>query len=1018
MSVKPEMTNVLQFMELRAPFSPEAEVLRQSYIRDDIVVEPLSLEDLQALKPARAAKYKPGRNDEDLQSDESPSAIGQLIYKEVFCKPDDGALERILDAVLNLLTPYEPLCPVNGEKEGIAKRLQPVWISELEHHPHIIIGNLYYLLPEKLEQIDGLIWFPQLMRGLDAMEKAGKNFHLSKLVKKLEEVFDAATIREVVFKDGSYSGEFRAAKRTLFDTLYLLYILRRRAPVNLEYVMEGLRVLHVLEALAIDSLIKASIAAAKAGPPLSASDGKLRKTLEVLFPELQGWNGKDHLASLPLIQHKSDFEAYFTATPIIHPIFARLHWYKQPFNDIKPIGIGDLKVVQQWLVEYLPGEISHVENVLKGETRNRTHRHLEKSEDTFSFSSSSKESSQKDTQSTNRFELKTEVDNVVKTDLNIGATANITYKGNPILDANLGATFGYKRDTSDETKTSTDFSRETIHKATQEIEKNVSQQRSATKLFETEETDVHSFTNIDPAAGHISGIYRWLDKKYKAQLFNYGKRMMFEFVIPEPAAFFVESRLRAFESVLEIPARPTLQLNTVELNFAPPDIKKPEFGALRMLYDLSEFTFPEASKLVTFVDDTGQTLLSEDNVPKEQHYHAKTYTCQLAAKGYTLRKLIVRGLLEFHNEDEDIDKYPQVANTMVLKIDGEVINNDWVNVEQFKFYKLDGEQFSWAGPGLTFNEEEVSLEIGFWDIWKYSVSVNADLKLSDGALLEWQRDVYKKVLALEQEKVDKANQEAQLVYNTQLSTYLNRLDELRAKTVNELLQGQSESFNRDIIATELKKHCLTMLTKEFDSDDSDDVLAKKLGIQNRPNQNFEFHHFKVTENGATTGSFELQSKDIKYYPAIALDDARMKGRFVQFLEQAFEWQQLAYIFYPYFWATPPRWIDMMNRLDDNDSNMTAFLRAGSVRVLLAVTPAYDRAVLHYIATREPWDGGPSPVIGDPLFIPLHEEIRKQQDDLYTAVPEGEPWTFTLPTSLVYLDASGAKLPTFPDLPIP
>ena len=211
-----------------------------------------------------------------------------------------------------------------------------------------------------------------------------------------------------------------------------------------------------------------------------------------------------------------------------------------------------------------------------------------------------------------------------------------------------------------------------------------------------------------------------------------------------------------------------------------------------------------------------------------------------------------------------------------------------------------------------------------------------------------------------------------------------------------------------------------MLTKEFDSDDSDDVLSKILCIDARPNESFTFHKFEIKEaaGALTTGSFEEQSEDIPNYPAIALDDARMKGRFVQFLEQAFEWQQLAYIFYPYFWATMPRWIDMMNRLDNTDANMTAFLRAGSVRVLLAVTPAYDQAALHFIATREPWDGGPSPVIGDSLFIPLYEEVRKQQDDLHNAVPEGKPWTFTLPTSLVYLDDSGAKLPTFPDLPGP
>ena len=107
----------------------------------------------------------------------------------------------------------------------------------------------------------------------------------------------------------------------------------------------------------------------------------------------------------------------------------------------------------------------------------------------------------------------------------------------------------------------------------------------------------------------------------------------------------------------------------------------------------------------------------------------------------------------------------------------------------------------------------------------------------------------------------------------------------------------------------------------------------------------------------------------------------------------------------------------MNRADDADANMSAFLQAGSVRILLAVTPGYDSAVLHFLATREPWDGGPAPVIGDPLFIPLYEEVRKQQDDLYNATPEGELWTFTIPSSLVYLDDSGVTLPTFPDNPI-
>ena len=36
---------------------------------------------------------------------------------------------------------------------------------------------------------------------------------------------------------------------------------------------------------------------------------------------------------------------------------------------------------------------------------------------------------------------------------------------------------------------------------------------------------------------HISGVYRWVDKIYKNQVINYGKRLMYEFMIPEPSAF-------------------------------------------------------------------------------------------------------------------------------------------------------------------------------------------------------------------------------------------------------------------------------------------------------------------------------------------------------------------------------------------------------------------------------------------------------------------------------------------------
>jgi hypothetical protein len=145
------------------------------------------------------------------------------------------------------------------------------------------------------------------------------------------------------------------------------------------------------------------------------------------------------------------------------------------------------------------------------------------------------------------------------------------------------------------------------------------------------------------------------------------------------------------------------------------------------------------------------------------------------------------------------------------------------------------------------------------------------------------------------------------------------------------------------------------------------------------------------------------------YVADNLSIARQKGRYVQFLEQAFDWGQLSYILYPYFWAAVPRWIEMLDREDESDPLFTQFLRAGSARVLLSVKPAYEDAVLHFIATGEPWDGGSPPVIGDSTFIPLYEEVRAQQTRDSAGSPVGESWLFRVPTSLLYLESRNYPL---------
>ena len=121
---------------------------------------------------------------------------------------------------------------------------------------------------------------------------------------------------------------------------------------------------------------------------LTADGVATLSALESRYPVLRGWDRRQETDGLPVIDDSAALLAYWQAVPVIHPIFARLFHYARPFNEIRPLGVGDLKVVKQWLVAYEPGEISDIHNVMLGEEKVRVHRRLEKTEEAFSYSTS------------------------------------------------------------------------------------------------------------------------------------------------------------------------------------------------------------------------------------------------------------------------------------------------------------------------------------------------------------------------------------------------------------------------------------------------------------------------------------------------------------------------------------------------------------------------------------------------------------------------------------------------------
>jgi hypothetical protein len=69
---------------------------------------------------------------------------------------------------------------------------------------------------------------------------------------------------------------------------------------------------------------------------------------------------------------------------------------------------------------------------------------------------------------------------------------------------------------------------------------------------------------------------------------------------------------------------------------------------------------------------------------------------------------------------------------------------------------------------------------------------------------------------------------------------------------------------------------------------------------------------------------------------------------VRFFEQCFEWEQMSYFLEPYFWGRRASWALRQHISVPNDPQHQAFLRAGSARVIVPVTPDHEQFVLAYL----------------------------------------------------------------------
>ena len=116
------------------------------------------------------------------------------------------------------------------------------------------------------------------------------------------------------------------------------------------------------------------------------------------------------------------------------------------------------------------------------------------------------------------------------------------------------------------------------------------------------------------------------------------------------------------------------------------------------------------------------------------------------------------------------------------------------------------------------------------------------------------------------------------------------------------------------------------------------------------------------------------------FPQMDLEEAEREGRWVAFFEEAFQWDLMTYIFYPYYWSRKATWVDKMKQQAD-DFIFEKFLQAGFARAEVPIRPGFESQVQYFLAFGEIWQGNDTPPIpGDPFYVSIAQEIREEKQN--------------------------------------
>lgn len=652
--------------------------------------------------------------------------------------------------------------------------------------------------------------------------------------------------------------------------------------------------------------------------------------------------------------------------------------------------VSDLFVVRSEWSCYLKSEIAAITNVLPGETHSRTDTRVDEDESTTTQESQRVEATETTEEDRTQTELSREVSRAQEVHAHAETSVNLSGSYGSVQ---FGSSFGGSVDASvsESSRTASKTARDITSRAVSRVEQRVRDERTQRTLRRHTQRTHHEVGNDGEEI--IRGVYRWLDRVDRMQMYRFPDRLLLEFQIPEPAEYL---RSRLFGPP---PPPPGGVPQPPIFDVSPSKIDASGYGELGKTFrarNLPPPPDPELSKTVTISledDDvvsnrdekwTAPVLAKAQAVVLPRGYAATSISVSVSAVPHRANWRVEwtdaaparekTGIEGFHQ----ITCHVQAGSTLYQSQKG---TSPQV-VEGFERFavQMSPRLGSWDRPSTYYGDafltgsdtssftppvvDDLHVAMTVGGAKAATVSARITCKRLDSAYQEWQNSVYDVLF------------DAWSAWDREW-----RLQQQAAGLGPALrpIDGASPTRNLQTITEELKRQVISWLLDDAGFSGIDAMSHRKTKGAGKP------------KRGAQRETWDR----------FDIGRARDSAPTIQFLEQAFEWTNLTYVPYPYYWAREQEWAQLAD-LQGADPRFVDFLRAGSARVAVPARPGFEVAVLNWLIYLEPFLGEPLPLPDNELYLSIATEIR----DLTQAPKDGEPgdcWEVRLPTTLMWLD---------------